>query len=234
MSLNKLDELKNDIPEVDNNLNNKIFEKYNKNNNKPNIFYLHKKLILSLSALLIIASGVVALILANSIETKPNYEKPTLLYAAKNLEKHPLSSEDLDIFMDKTQKFGYALTESYYNEYNDYSKNIAISPISIYMGLAMLAECSNDSAKEEILNALGITYEEMITHTESLYEYINGNNNDKVNKTILSNSIWFNHTLDLNNDTLSNLSNKYYCTSYDVDFLKKNKDANNAIREYIK
>ena len=234
MSLNKLDELKNDIPEVDNILNNKIFEKYNKSNKKPNILYLHKKLILSLSALIIIVSGVVALILANSIETKPNYEKPTLLYAAKDLEKYPLDAEGLDIFIDKTQEFGYVLTESYYNEYNDYSKNIAISPISIYMGLAMLAECSNDSAKEEILNALGITYEEMITHTESLYEYINRNNNDKYNRTILNNSIWFNHTLDLNNDTLYNLSNKYYCTSYDVDFLKKNKDANNAIRDYIK
>lgn len=235
MSLNKLDELKNDIPEVDNNLNNKIYERYN-NNKKPNIFYLHKKLILSLSALLIIVSGVVALVLANSIETKPNYEKPTLLYAAKDLEEYPIGKdiEGYEDFIAKIQEFGYALTESYYNEYNDYSKNIAISPVSIYMGLAMLAECSNDSAKEEILNALGITYDEMITHTENLYEFLNRRVRNSYNKVNLNNSIWFNHDLDLNNNTLSNLSNKYYCTSYDVDFLKKNKDANNAIREYIK
>ena len=167
MSLNKLDELKNDIPKVNNNLNSTIYEKYN-NSQRTKIFYLHKKLIISISAVFIIVIGIVALVLSNNIETNSNYEKPTLLYKAKELKKFSIHIREngFDDFMDKTQGFGYSFIESFYNEYDDYSKNMAISPVSIYMALAMLAECSNDIAREEILNALGITYAEMITHTE--------------------------------------------------------------------
>lgn len=236
MSLNKLDELRNDIPKVDDNLANIIYAKYNNkyNNKRISFFNIHKRLIFSISSLLIIIVVSIVALLVNGIDAKPEYEKVNLLYAAKDLEDASFASEGYNEFMNKTQEFEYSITESYCDNYNDSLSNIAISPISIYMALAMLAECSNEAARDEILTALGITYEDMLTHTEELYENLNKIVKDRYDKVILNNSIWFNHNLNLNNDILKSLSNYYYCTSYNVDWYNNNRGANNAIRKYIK
>ena len=81
--------------------------------------------------------------------------------AKTELENGNYKSDEYTEFLEKIQEFSVKLSEELYKD-NKSDKNFTISPISIYMALAMTAEAASDSSREEILNALGITYDEMI------------------------------------------------------------------------
>lgn len=139
-------------------------------------------------------------------------------------------------FLNNLSKFSSKLSFEYQDFY-EIEDNFVISPVSIYMALAMVVECSEGETREEVLNALGMTYDEVKTNTKLLFEILTkeGKYGSKLMyKQMISNSIWFDKSLELKDNILDSLANDYYCYPYQTDFLNNNKQANKDIRNFVK
>ena len=126
-------------------------------------------------------------------------ESHNLALAAKAVEvKHSdLNQEGYDKFIEKLDAFAAKLTYEIYADSNKRS-NICISPVSVYMALALATECANGETREKILNAVGVTYDEVKNFTKVLYAFSNReyyytnmmNNKEILAFEELANSIW--------------------------------------------
>ena len=164
----------------------------------------------------------------------PAGEKYKLSYLERNEEGYVN-------FLKKLDKFYASLSEEIYLEFGEQYENIAISPVSIYMALALVIECADQNTRMEVLNAIGVTYEEVKTYTKKLFSSLN---NEYTSKTdfgkeqvealeLLTNSIWFEESIELKEVGLNNLANDYNCSSYSAPFNKNNAKANKALQDYV-
>ena len=170
-----------------------------------------------------------------------NPEKYSLALAAKAMEvKHSdAQQEGYEAFIDKLDAFAAKLTYEVYADSNKQS-NICISPVSVYMALALATECANGETRDEILNAVGVTYDEVKNFTKVLYGFSNREyyyTNMMNNKKILAfeelaNSIWVDKNTTLKEDGINNLANNFNCDLFSVNF--KTSEGEKAINAYIK
>lgn len=140
-------------------------------------------------------------------------------------------------FLAKIQNFSTQISEELYLAYGNEYDNIAVSPVSIYMALALAIECANDNTRDEILNAIGVTYEEVRKYTKNLFSELNKEYYDDQEELaalrLLTNSIWFEESVTLQEVGLNNLANDYNCSSYGAPFKNNNAAANKALRDYV-
>lgn len=140
-------------------------------------------------------------------------------------------------FIDKLSLFAAKLSHEIYLS-GDLDKNIAISPISVYMALALATECANGETRDEILRAVGVSYEEVKNFTKTLYAYTNrtfysnGENKDVSAFEELANSIWADNDVELKENGVSVLAKDFNCDLFSVDYATD--EANDAINAYIK
>ena len=142
-------------------------------------------------------------------------------------------------FLDKLERFAAKLTYEIYSDDNE-NGNIAISPISVYMALALATECADGETREEILSAVGVSYEEVTRFTKYLYAYANrefysyGSHNEKklVAFEELANSIWAHKEVSLKESGVNNLANNFHADLFKVDF--SSDEGEKAIGAYIK
>ena len=170
-----------------------------------------------------------------------NPENYSLALAAKAMEvKHSdAKQEGYEEFIDKLDAFAAKLTYEVYADSNKQS-NICISPVSVYMALALATECANGETRDEILNAVGVTYDEVKNFTKVLYGFSNREyyyTNMLNNKKILAfeelaNSIWVDKNTTLKEDGINNLANNFNCDLFSVNF--KTSEGEKAINAYIK
>ena len=170
-----------------------------------------------------------------------NPENYSLALAAKAMEvKHSdAKQEGYEEFIDKLDAFAAKLTYEVYADSNKQS-NICISPVSVYMALALATECANGETRDEILNAVGVTYDEVKNFTKVLYGFSNREyyyTNMLNNKKILAfeelaNSIWVDKNITLKEDGINNLANNFNCDLFSVNF--KTNEGEKAINAYIK
>ena len=169
------------------------------------------------------------------------YEKHSVVLAAKKmeLEYKDYKQEGYPEFLDKLCRFAARLTYEICSESQD-GKNIAISPISVYMALALAAECANGETRQEILDAVGVTYDEVKSFTKYLFAYANqeyysrGYNGNKSLSAFeeLANSIWVDDDVNLHSNGANNLANNLHTDIYKVDF--DSAEGEKAISAYIK
>lgn len=158
-----------------------------------------------------------------------------------NLSYTERQNEDYVAFLNKLETFYAKLSEELYLEYGLKYDNMCISPVSIYMALALTIECSNANTRAELLNAIGVTYEEVKMYTKMLYAQSNQEftqTNDFGKKEVkalelLTNSIWFEESIQLKEVGLQSLSENYNCSSYAAPFNNNNEVANEALRDFI-
>ena len=170
-----------------------------------------------------------------------NPENYSLALAAKAMEvKHSDSKQEgYEEFIDKLDAFAAKLTYEVYADSNKQS-NICISPVSVYMALALATECANGETRDEILNAVGVTYDEVKNFTKVLYAFSNREyyyTNMMNNKKILAfeelaNSIWVDKNTTLREDGINNLANNFNCDLFSVNF--KTSEGEKAVNAYIK
>jgi len=170
-----------------------------------------------------------------------NPENYSLALAAKAMEvKHSdAQQEGYEEFIDKLDAFAAKLTYEVYADSNKQS-NICISPVSVYMALALATECANGETRDEILSAVGVTYDEVKNFTKVLYGFSNREyyyTNMMNNKKILAfeelaNSIWVDKNTTLKEDGINNLANNFNCDLFSVNF--KTSEGEKAINAYIK
>ena len=178
----------------------------------------------------------------NNTESEPlSPEKQALAYAAEkiNLSNYDYEEEGYKEFINKLDTFAAKLTYAVYAD-SDKESNICISPVSVYMALALATECADGETRDEILNAVGVTYDEVKNFTKILYARSNREyyhiDMMKDRKILafdeLANSIWVDMDITLKEDGINNLANNFNCDLFSVNF--KTSDGESAINAYIK
>ena len=150
---------------------------------------------------------------------------------AKPLNYSERETESFTAFKGKTEDFAARFAESVYGDYEE-SKNFAVSPVSAFMALSLAAECAGGNTREEVLSALGVTYDELTANISTLYRSLIYDSKSTVLN--LTNSIWVNEGTPVKQDCISTLSDTFYSYSYAADFLHDNKNANKAVRKFVK
>ena len=167
------------------------------------------------------------------------YDDHTLALAAPKINANykDYTADDYVEFLDKLSAFSAKLTAEVYADTAG-TKNFVISPVSVYMALALAAECASGETRDQILNAVGVTYEEVQNFTRYLYACCNKEyKTDEKNPQIrgaeeLSNSIWVDNDVALLESGINNLATNYNCDMFSVNF--GSSEADRAIRAYIK
>ena len=115
--------------------------------------------------------------------------------------------------------------------------NTAVSPLSFFMALAMAAESANGDTRQEILDAMGITYEELNANIKYLC-YISNQvfdrgsaNSDGKNRIKCVNSLWVQNGVDVKFEGVSQLTSNYFADLFKMDFAGSN--VNQIIKSYI-
>ncbi len=150
------------------------------------------------------------------------------------LEDNKRQDANYQKFISKANKFSSHLSSAFLK--NSDNTNFAFSPLSIFLSLTLATEVSASSTREEILNALDLSYEEVKTYTSYLIEDLSFED-EMMEKLVsclkLSNSIWLNADLDYNKETIDNLARDYYCYSFQEDFKNDNENVNKRIKTFI-
>ena len=141
-------------------------------------------------------------------------------------------------FLKKIELFSAKLSEAIYDEKND-GTNICISPVSVYMALALSCECAENETRQEILSAVGVTYDEVKEYTKYLYAFCNQefysyneNGERELNAyELLTNSIWLADWMPYKKEGIQNLANHYNCDVFQTDFISD--EGKNLIKSYI-
>ena len=111
------------------------------------------------------------------------------------------------------------------------NQNSVYSPLNTYICLAMLAETTDGNTREQILDLLNETdITSLRENTNKIWNY--HYNDDKLTKTILANSIWFDDNISLNLNTLETLAESYYTSSYQGKM--GSNSFNNAYKKWLK
>lgn len=262
----KLDKLKDYIPKVDDK-SNEIYQKANEKKKKFSLA-ISIRIVSLATLCLITLLCVILIFDRDKDETKDptvemteevtdgDYETPELspeLVPQESYESFMLKgakvglnmtdyknyvkveSNEAAIFLDKLDSFSHKLSVEIYN---DYEGNYLISPVSIYMGLAMVIECTSGDTREEILDVVGVTYDEVKNFTKYIYGLTNRQFRDADDRISafeeLANSIWIEEKIDLKEACLEALSEYYHTDSLHVPFNASPKHASKLLNKYIK
>ncbi len=121
---------------------------------------------------------------------------------------------------------------------NNSEENTAVSPVSVYMALALAAEATGGETQRELLSALNVSYQTLRSDFKLFYRSVvaeyKSNSGQQSGCAIPVNSIWVNKGLETNAERIQTLATDYYCSSYSADFAGNNKSANQAVRKYVK
>ena len=136
-----------------------------------------------------------------------------------NLRQYRECAGKLDGFFDK-------LTKKLMNG----QQNAVISPVNIYMALALLAECTDGDSRQQILDVLEVSdIEELRALTRLIWLYNSAD--DELGRSLLSDSIWLSSGLPVKNNCVNTLKDYYYASSFTGDFADEN--YKNALKQWL-
>lgn len=146
--------------------------------------------------------------------------------------------EEYKAFLLKLESFSSRLTEKLCAEYGE-EHNIVVSPISVYMALSLAVECSEGETRHEILDAVGVTYDEVNRFANKLYAFANVDyqqmNAMGIQETVafqeLTNSIWLDDSISFKTNGVNALAKDYNCDVFQASF--SNGEAGKLINQYI-
>ena len=175
----------------------------------------------------------------SSCAVKPEKYSLALAAEAMKVGYSDAKQDGYEGFIEKLDVFAAKLTYEVYEESNKQT-NLCISPVSVYMALALATECASGETRDEILNAVGVTYDEVKNFTKVLYAFLNREyyyTNMMGNKKVLAfselaNSIWADKSINLKEDGINDLASNFNCDLFSVDF--KTSEGKKVINAYIK
>ncbi len=169
----------------------------------------------------------------------PNLKRFAVRFADgdKEISKEELSSEEYLAFLSKISRFSAHLSSSAYEELG-YGSNFCISPIAVYSALAIACESSQGETRDQILNALGLSYEEVERFTEYLqftanrkFYCENEGKEVETGHSMLSSSVWLDSSALYNLSAVKKLTGSYGCDIYAASYLSN--EAQNMINQYV-
>lgn len=161
-----------------------------------------------------------------------DYQK-SAFYEVNKIEKTDYKSvlgsqyKTLDINTD----FNQALLGFSYSTASELleNRNGMYSPVSFYIALSELAELTGSDTRSEVLNALKIEDIDVLRNgNQNLYKKLSYEN--KISTLHIANSIWLNKNEVYKDKPLEALRDKYYASSYGIDFYEDKK----LIEEWVK
>ncbi|MBR5388194.1 MAG: hypothetical protein IK147_01855 [Clostridia bacterium] len=116
------------------------------------------------------------------------------------------------------------------------SANYVMSPLSLYMALAVLHSIGDDGVKSDIETLFGMDAGDISKTGDLFISLVRERKNGRklVSKLDLTNSIWLDTEFTTNQTALDRLAEDFYCYAYKTPFKSDNKAANLAIRKFIK
>lgn len=156
--------------------------------------------------------------------------------AATSLSYEERKNAQFTEFKSAVENFSASFAEYAYAAY-DKDENFAVSPVSVYMALSLAAECAQGETRSQLLNALGVSYQQLTANFSLLYRALafEDSENGKISGILApTNSIWVNEGTTVRQSCIDALSNYYYCHSYSADFANANASANKAVQEFVK
>lgn len=108
-------------------------------------------------------------------------------------------------------------------------RNGMYSPMSFYIALSELVELTGSDTRVELMNALKLDDIDVLRNgNQNLYKKLSYEN--KISKLHIANSIWLNKNEVYKDKPLEALRDKYYASSYGIDFYEDKK----LIEEWVK
>lgn len=92
-------------------------------------------------------------------------------------------------------------------------ENQVLSPVNIYLALAMLAETAQGNSRQQILNLMGASSMEALREQAEQVWRVNYWN-DGLSTSILASSLWLSDSLSYNESVVSTLSESYYASVF--------------------
>lgn len=96
-------------------------------------------------------------------------------------------------------------------------ENRAYSPVSLYMALSMLAECTSGESRSQILSLMNATDIETL-RTQAGHVWNANYCDDGAIKSVLANSVWLSDSLETNSGTIGTLAKSYYASAHSGEF----------------
>lgn len=92
-------------------------------------------------------------------------------------------------------------------------ENIVFSPLNVYMAFAMLAEITDNNSRQQILDVLGCDNIETLRKEASAL-WLSNYSDDGLVTSILSSSVWLSDRYSYKQESLQQLANIYYASSF--------------------
>lgn len=121
-------------------------------------------------------------------------------------------------------------------------ENAVCSPVNIYSALAMLAECTEGSSRQQLLDLLGLDSIEAL-RTQAGHVWNAHYRSDGVSASILGSSLWLDDDFTFDPDTVATLAEDYYASVFQGDLGSPEMNASlqgwlndqtgNLLRDYV-
>lgn len=182
-----------------------------------------RRRICAVAAVLAVIIGTIAIAasFAGSNGTTPRTYFPadgaTAVIAARAVYPPPLDyieRNELPSLGGSLDSFYSATVSGFFDDLN--GKNRVYSPVNLWFSAAILAECCEGEAREQLLELLGVeSVEELRNIADTLWKSLNSAEDDgDAGTPPTASSLWLRSDLDFSPDTLSLLANDYYASSY--------------------
>ena len=149
-----------------------------------------------------------------------------------------LRSSEYLAFRAKMTAFSSKLSEVIAKREYKSGENFVVSPLSCELCLGLAIRSSSGNTRQELLDAMDMDYDSFNANYKIFYNSLEReikNNMDKItSRLLLTNSIWIDDEVTLKDSGLDALKDDYYCYSYEADFNHNNKEANEAIQDFVK
>ena len=168
-----------------------------------------------------------------SNNSTPTASPETEAINSVNYDKHGSYEALDDEYLIKLSNFSNKVYEMASKNKKD---NYAISPLSIYMALAVLHYIGDENVKQDIETLFEMTNED-IAKTGKLFMNLVREiefDGEVVSKLDMTNSIWFDSLVNGNKNVLDQLAKKLFCYAFKTPFSQNIEQANEDIRQFIK
>ncbi len=185
---------------------------------------------------LIVSLACVSVFSLSSCGATRAYGVPAKLL--KNFSATDLKTEEFRTISSSVISFGSEFSGAALNESSvSNTDNIALSPISLYMALAMASVCAGGETQSELLSALGdISYDNLVNGFPYLYNALSFEPyyEAKKGKLNLTNSVWIDDNFSVKDECIDLLSDSMYAYSFGADFSGHNEATNKRITNFVK
>lgn len=155
----------------------------------------------------------------------------------KTLSYDELHNEEYLNFVRSFNNFSNSFSEDYMKANFAVNENKAISPLSIYFAMAQAGSGAANNTQKEIFDAIGISYEQAIKHSSTLYRAVNRTIKNEYDELVsiedVNNSLWFEQSLKFKDKGIATLVDSFFCEPYAANFKTKYREVSENISQYI-